>query len=320
MKKVFVTILLTVLTVTLICTSKTTVNGLSFNETYVDQLCYYSQNFDDSYVNVDEDDEFGLSYLVSEETVETITLKTEKNWLGVTTETEILPKVKILTYNYPIMLDTHGEIITYDGASSDLEQLDLAPEMILAGESYEDTMTYSVNETETKSNRLSWALGYTRSSYLGATIPVNGVNIGASLSSTLQADVEGEYDYTTTKSTYSYKTITTSVDNTSSSVYYQNGDPIFVQFGTRYLFRLQVVVVVEFNYSTTSYVTGSWFSKVTHYTNTFTNLENPSMYKDFEYYTYYSRNHFPFVYTVSPTDGSYVLVDELRTSNRYYGD
>ncbi|MFA6647512.1 MAG: hypothetical protein WCS32_02645 [Candidatus Izemoplasmatales bacterium] len=293
------------------------IEALIFDESLAGQVCYATEDFTNSSTNIAADDVYGTSFLVTRSVREDIKLAKTKNWLGIVTEWIYLPKVEVLTYRYPILLDTHGQIVNAN--HSDLVEDDISPEMLVYGESSNINYTYSISNTEYKSERTSWGLSYTVNNYIGAEIPVNGVSVGKSIDTSIMAYIDDVYEYSNTSVTSTAISYSVTVSNTSSSPYYQGGETIYFQHGTRYLFRLQVIVVVEYEYDAFSYTTGSWFTKNTHYDYDFSILEYTSLYKDFTFYSSYSRYSNPFIY-VQDNYGAFVLIDYLRQPNRYYGD
>ena len=317
MKKITMIMLMVILMFLFSQTSEKRVNAMIFEEDLAGEICFLSDDLTNSSTSIFDDEVYGTSYLASRSVEEEVKLPKTKNWLGVVTEWVYLPSVEVLTYRYPILLDTHGQVI--NSTHSALVEDDISPEMLASGESSTINYTYSLSNTQYEYERRDWGLTYTRNNYLGAQIPVNGVSVGASIDNTIQAYINNVYEYSNTSVTSTSITYSVTISNTPSSPYYQNGETVYFQHGTRYLFRLQVAIIVEYGYNESTYVTGSWFTKKTHYDYSFSSLGYQSLYKDFAYYTSYTRYSNPFVY-IQDNYGSFVLIDYLKQSNRYYGN
>lgn len=104
----------------------------------------------------------------------------------------------------------------------------------------------------------------------------------------------------------------------SYSPYYQDGKKIYVSCGTRSLFTLQVVIVNKIYYNRSSYTTGSWFTKTTHYTFDDSYVDYNTIYSGYEFLSTYNRTHNPFAYTWNATNRVHDRVNKMREENRVY--
>ena len=317
MKKLVAILLSFTMMFVLISTDTANVDAsFMFTDDNVNTLCLMRSAYSTgASTSVDDDEHFGNPYLVKTEHVDEVSLVVEKNWIGSKTYDDF-PKYEVLTFEYPILLDTLAAGI--DENLGEYSFIDFNPEMILNGESYSDTYVINDSNTVSREIRTNYSVDYARSVGASLGIPVNGIEVGVSASNELRLHFEQEFRYNYTSTISINKTYNTSVSNTSGSAYYQNGEPIFVEYGTRGLYRLQVVVVNEIIYNQSSYITGSWFTKVTHYNYNDDWADYKTIYSGFEYYNAYNRYHFPFVYTFDTSVQRYELVDEMRYANRFY--
>jgi len=319
MKKMLLLLILTSCVGLIIITNNENVSAYTFSEAYAGQVCIYVTDFTNSSTNIADDDDFGTSYLVANQLLDTVEVVTERNWLGIAIETTELDVYRVLTYEYPILLDTFGETVITDSGVTELDYSQRNFEQLANGESVLITNTFSVSRSATKFYRTEWGISFAREANAGISIPVNGVEVGVSLNSSLYNYVNGSYEYTNTYVTSTSKSYNVSVSNTSNQTYYQDGKILYLEWGTRFVFILKVIIVLELNYTLNEYTTGSWFSKVYHYDYTLASSTGyNTLYKDFEFLSAYSRYANPFLYTFDTVNHSYDLIDLQREANRLY--
>jgi hypothetical protein len=269
--------------------------------------------------DIPDDDDFGSSYLVSDETFDSEEVVTERNFLGIAIEHTDLDLYRILTFEYPILIDTFGETVISDNGVSILDYSQRNFEQIANGEQVLVENTFSVSNTASESQRIDWGISYARTQNIGLSIPINGVEVGASLSSNLEGYIDSSYEYNNQYTTSTVKSYSVDISNTPSSSYYQNGDLLYLEWGTRSVYVLKVTIILELNYSLSEYTTGSWFSKVYHYDYSLSSdVGYNTLYKDFELLSTYSRYSNPFIYTFDSINHSYELIDLHREPNRLY--
>lgn len=317
MKKIYI-ILLLLISITL--TNLTFVEAATFTDTNVNTFCI--DRGDGTYAgetaSISKSSQFGNSNLVKVEQYGEITLLSA-DYALLPDEYITVPKYDVITFSFPILLDTWGDSVTISGSSYSLDLTGFTPEMVINGETYSDSYSFTISDTETRYNRTSFSLGYTRTSTLGLTIPVEGILVGAQIQSSISAYYQNEFGMSSNVTTSMSISGSTTVSNTIGSPYYQDGKTIYVTYGHRTLYQLKVIVFNEIIYSVSStYKTGTWPFKTTHYVYDDSWADYQAIYQNYQYYNSYYRAHNPFVFTWNSSTNTYDLVPQLRESNRIY--
>lgn len=266
---------------------------------------------------IENDNNFGTSYFYSlEESSQTTEIIDYKNWLGVSHKKSV-PKYDIITMRYPILLDTY--LMDIDNSGSDFSFSGFNNILLIDGEKMTFTDTLTASTTKTYEFYLNTSMEYIYNSSISASVPTSQGEFGAGISSQLRSQVETGYSYSKRK-TVSYSRIgDVIIDNTSQSPYYQNGEPIYANFGTRALYFLQVTAICEIIYDLDyTVVSGSWFNKKTKYYYDDTYAHYISLYHDYILNSTYNRGLYPFIYVWNSNTNSYDLVDEFKYENRVY--
>jgi len=261
------------------------------------------------------DDDYGLSYFVSKNTYDTISVVDYSNWLG--TQLKEVPKYDVIVLRYPYLLDT----LVAD-ANIPLGQFsftDFNVTQVIPGEYQTYYYQFSDSETKTESFYLETSFDYINETNLGVMIPYYGIEFGLGMSSTLEAHVLTKYQSTVSRTisfSYSGNVI---IDNRVTSPYYQNGKIIYANFGERALYYLQVVAVCAIQYDLDyTYYTGTWPFRTKHYVYDDTYSDYDYLYQSYEFHSAYNRGTSPFIYIWDATNNSYQLVSQMRELNRVY--
>lgn len=269
------------------------------------------------FTTIEYDDPFGQSYLVdrypSEETIDVLDYK---NWIG-TKYYRTVPKYTVLVFQYPILLDT---LIGNINVSSNTYMLDnFNPIMIVDGESYPYTVNTSTTITRSKSYFLERSFNFLYQNQITAEMPIYNMILGGLMSTTMQASIDEQYDLDESITISNKLNGTIQLDNTVGSLFYQNGETLFANFGNRAKYYYQVTVLCENLYYLTSEVTsGSWLSKKTNYYYNEEYALYSSMYANFKFHSTYQRGLQPFYYTWDSENRTYQLINQMRVSGSYY--
>lgn len=221
MKKIII-ISIMFLTFIIIANSKLSdISAMTFYDTSAGQLCvyrgYYDAN-DNPSVNINNDDDFGSPVRVSyEESDETVKLIKKNPAFGSTTYYN-LPKYEIQIFEYPVMLDTLAGEVTQNASSYNFGSFN--PEVVLSGQSWSENWSVDASNSVTEEARTLLSMDYAYESGISVGIPIQGLTLGASVSSSLAAHIETEFGYSNTTTMTIQKSGTFNVDNTPGSSYY----------------------------------------------------------------------------------------------------
>lgn len=290
----------------------------TFYDSHADHAVIPRSDYLDEYTttNIENDDLFGDSYLVSHHTYDTTKIIDYKNWIG-KIYYKTVPKYDVLVYRYPIMLDTY--LADADFSTDEFSFVDFNVTMVIPGEVIQENYTFSETESKTERFYLESSFDYISETSVGVTIPLYGVELGLSTSTILKAHIEAQYEYTLQRTISYSRSGTVTIDNTPSSPYYQNGKIIYANYGTRALYYLQVVVICEpIYYLEYTYTTGTWFNKKTTYVYSDTYAHYNTIYSSYEYHSAYNRGAQPFIYVFDSTKQTYELVEQFRENYRVY--
>lgn len=87
MKKIILAIVLFICFGLIFLTSKEGVMAFEFTESHAGQVCIYINDFTNTSTDISNDDDFGSSYLASNQLKDKLEVVTKKNWLGIPIET-----------------------------------------------------------------------------------------------------------------------------------------------------------------------------------------------------------------------------------------
>lgn len=319
MKKIILTIMFALTFIVIGSLEVEDISAMTFYDSYAGQVCVLRGSYDsndDPIVDIDNDDDFGTPVRVSyEESSETVKLIKRNPAVGSSTY-YYLPKYEIQIFEYPIMLDTLAGQVTQNATSYNFSTF--SPEIVLAGQSWTETWNVNASHTISEEGRTLLSMDYAYESGLSVGIPIQGVTLGASVSSSLAAHIETEFGYSNSTTMTIQKSGTYEVDNTPGSSYYQNGDKIYVSFGTRAIYNLKVVVITEILYEQSMYYSGSWPFRTKNYTYTDDWADYATNQVDYEFHSTYNALHNPFAYTWDYIDKEYELVSQFREPYRVY--